>query len=98
MLRKFIRESVIPCLRNAGVNYLVSGSTVFLSATDMEQLRLLDPEVRWPLGDLVLCGERTVFASHTGENVVAIVGKVVPVQNSNTRMVAVSFSLKKEKR
>jgi len=97
MLRKFMKEAVIPCLSKAGVSFLVSGQTVIFPASDMTRLHVLDPDARWPVGDLVSFGETVVYVSHTGNSVREIIGVVVPAPEvGNEKMVAVGFSLRKK--
>ena len=96
MLRKFMEEAVIPCLSKAGVNFLVSGQTVIFPASDMTRLRALDPDARWPIGDLVFFGETVVYVSHTGDQVKEIVGQAFSTPD-NLENVVISFSLKRKK-
>ena len=98
MLNRFMKKAVLPCLRDAGVSFLVSGQTVILSAADMTRLQSMTPDKRWPVGELVRFGETVVYVSHTGENTREIIGLAVPVQGAGTqKMVAVGFLVRKRK-
>lgn len=79
MLEKFMERSVVPCLEKAGIEFVrVGRRDIVLSSTDMTTLRSLLPEKRWPVGDLTLFGETTVFVTGDKE----IVGTLKPWSNS----------------